>query len=264
MTYNTPPSTPRPPGIWSGLGMVVLYFVLQLVVAVLLGIVAGVVYGVVQGMHGQEVSPDALMRLFQRPDVKTMFTVVTMALVAVVMLGIIHRAWRRWWRVAEPPGFGWTPPGDKAWLLYGLLAGIGAVFLGGVLTQLLAQGHAVHQDVTVMSRQVSLGVRCMLALLVVCVAPVVEETIFRGVLLSGLMRHMSTAWAALASALIFGIVHLPDFKLVWYPIPALVILGLVLAWLRLHSRSLWPAVIAHAGNNLMAVLGWFAVTGPHH
>ena len=95
---------------------------------------------------------------------------------------------------------------------------------------------------------------------VVCVAPFVEELVFRGVLLSGLASRMHIGWAMLVSAIVFGCVHLPDFKFAWYPVPALILLGLVLAWLRVRTRSLWPSITLHAANNFFAVLGWFLVT----
>lgn len=243
--------------------MVVLYFVLQLIVAVGLAVVSAFVYGIVQGVQGRKMTPGAVQHVFQSPDVKTGLVVATMAVVAVLMLWIIRRQWREQWSVAVPPGFGFVRPRHGIWFLYAVLAGFGAALLGGWLTQLLAHGQVVHQDVTVMGRHVSIGVRVALAVLVVCVAPVVEELVFRGVLLSGLMRYMKAGWAVAVTALIFGCVHLPDFKFAWYAIPALVLLGAVLAWLRLRSRSLWPAVAAHGFNNLMAVIGWFAATHPH-
>lgn len=243
--------------------MVVLYPVLQLVVAVVLGVLAAIGYGIVQGTQGHKVSSVAVQQMFRSPEVKTGFTVATIAVVAVLMLWIIRRQWREQWSVASPPGFGFVWPREGIWFLYAGLAGAAVALLGGVLTQWLAHGHEVQQDVTMMGRHVSLGMRVALAALVVCVAPVVEELIFRGVLLSSLMRHMKAGWAVALSALIFGCVHLPDFKFAWYGIPALVLLGVVLALLRLRSRSLWPAMVAHAFNNLMATIGWFVAAHPH-
>jgi hypothetical protein len=94
------------------------------------------------------------------------------------------------------------------------------------------------------------------------VAPFVEELVFRGVLLSGLASRMPIGWAMLASAVVFGCVHLPDFKFAWYPVPALIILGLVSAWLRVRTRSLWPSITLHATNNFIAAIAWFVVA--HH
>ncbi|HET6588118.1 MAG TPA: CPBP family intramembrane glutamic endopeptidase [Oleiagrimonas sp.] len=260
---TTPSSAPWRPGIWGGLGVVVLYPVLQVIVAVVLGLLAALGYGIVQGGQGHKLSQAAVQQALRSPDVKTGFTVVTIAVVAVLMLWIIRRRWRGQWAVANPPGFGFVWPQGGIWFLYAGLAGVAVALLGGMLTTWLAHGHAVQQDVTMMGLHVSLGMRVTLAVLVVCVAPLVEELIFRGVLLSGLMSRMKAGWAVALSALIFGCVHLPDFKFAWYAIPALVLLGVVLALLRLRTRSLWPAMAAHAANNLMATIAWFVAAHPH-
>jgi membrane protease YdiL (CAAX protease family) len=55
----------------------------------------------------------------------------------------------------------------------------------------------------------------------------------------------------------FGLAHLPGLQFQWYALPDLVLLGCVLAWLRLRSGSIWPAILAHGTNNLLAVLAWF-------
>jgi membrane protease YdiL (CAAX protease family) len=135
------------------------------------------------------------------------------------------------------------------------------LLLGGPLTHLLAGHHEVNQDVSLLAGNVSMGMRLLLAVLVVCVAPFVEELVFRGVLLSGLASRMPIGWAMLASAIVFGCVHLPDFKFAWYPVPALVILGLASAWLRVRTRSLWPSITLHATNNFIAAIAWFVVGG---
>ena len=70
-------------------------------------------------------------------------------------------------------------------------------------------------------------------------------------------RDLRTAWAVLASAALFALVHQPDLHWLWYALPNLALLGVVLTWLRLRSGSLWPAVLAHAINNLLAMLALF-------
>jgi hypothetical protein len=42
-------------------------------------------------------------------------------------------------------------------------------------------------------------------------------------------------------------------------LPDLALLALLLAWLRLRSGSIWPAVLAHGLNNLLGVASWFVV-----
>lgn len=78
-------------------------------------------------------------------------------------------------------------------------------------------------------------------LLVICVvAPVVEEIIFRGVILRGLLSNYSKCDALIASATLFSLMHLNPIQL----IPTL-IAGIVLGWLYIKSYSLWPSIIAH-------------------
>ena len=253
---GTPPQPPRAPGIWSGLGMIALYFVLQLVV----GVALLFVYGLVRGLLDHGVTAESVLRSMQTPDLKVGLVAATMAVLAVCMLWLVRHFWSALWCVADPPGFGFVRPSSLHFLWIGVVIGVLDVLFGGWLTQLLAHGHKVSQDVTMMSMDASPGMRILLALVVVCVAPVVEEALFRGVLLSGLMRRMRAGWAIAISAIIFGSVHLPDFmNFAWYPVPALALLGALLAWIRLRSHSLWPSIMMHAANNLVAVIGWYVM-----
>jgi membrane protease YdiL (CAAX protease family) len=72
-------------------------------------------------------------------------------------------------------------------------------------------------------------------------APLFEETLFRGVLLPVLGQRYGGLWGVVISALVFGIAHLSLGEL-----PALFVLGLGLGWLRLQSGRLGPSVLMHA------------------
>ncbi|TAN04568.1 MAG: CPBP family intramembrane metalloprotease [Rhodanobacteraceae bacterium] len=262
-----PATEAKHPGIWSGLGTVVLYFLLQFGLSLLVGVVIGFVLtvkaGIVAGMH--HVKPDTravAQAMHGNPDVRVVLVVLTLAAAAVVMTLLVRRFWPAQWSRAELPGFGLTQPDNKLAYLGAVALGIVVLLVGGGITHLLSGGHPVHQDVTVLAAKVPVDLRILLALLVVCVAPFVEELVFRGVLLSGLASRMHVGWAIVISAVIFGCAHLPDFKFAWYPVPALVLLGLALAWLRVRTRSLWPSITLHATNNFVAVLAWFLVA--HH
>ena len=255
------------PGVWSGLGIVALYFLLQFGLGILFGAMAGFVLmvqaGFDAGLH-HHAPPDAkvvMQALMANPDARVVFIVATIVAAAAVMILLIHQFWRAQWSRADLPGFGFTPPARKSAYLIAVLLGAIVLLLGGPLTHLLAGHHQVDQDVSLLAGNVSIGMRLLLALLVVCVAPFVEELVFRGVLLSGLASRMPIGWAILGSAIVFGCAHLPDFKFAWYPVPTLIILGLASAWLRVRTRSLWPSITLHATNNLLAAVAWFVVAG---
>jgi membrane protease YdiL (CAAX protease family) len=83
--------------------------------------------------------------------------------------------------------------------------------------------------------------RLVSVVLVVVIAPLAEEMIFRGVVLSGVMRRVGPVPGILVTAAVFAAVHLD----LWRFVP-LAFLGIVLGYLAWQSRSVWPAVVAHA------------------
>jgi membrane protease YdiL (CAAX protease family) len=83
-------------------------------------------------------------------------------------------------------------------------------------------------------------------------APVSEEMLCRGYLLSSLSSWRFGLWgAAVASALFWSLMHQPW---TWGVILPHVILGLLLSFLIYRTRSLWPCVLAHAINNTVPAL----------
>jgi membrane protease YdiL (CAAX protease family) len=78
-------------------------------------------------------------------------------------------------------------------------------------------------------------------------APLGEEIFFRGFALPALQKSWGPAVAVLVSGALFSLLHLDPVGFV-----GLMEIGMMLALLRLWSRSLWPAVLAHAVNNGIA------------
>lgn len=91
------------------------------------------------------------------------------------------------------------------------------------------------------SRWEELGA-AQLTLGAVVVAPLSEELFFRGVLLQALCLHLGRAWpAVLISAGCFGLVHAAQPQ----DVLPLLSMGVVLAYLRVRTGSLWPCVLVH-------------------
>lgn len=86
----------------------------------------------------------------------------------------------------------------------------------------------------------------LLLVLGVVVAPVLEETLFRGVILRGLLSRHGVATAVAGDALLFACTHANP----WQFIPAL-LLGTLSSWLFVRARSLTPCVVAHAAWNAL-------------
>jgi membrane protease YdiL (CAAX protease family) len=78
-----------------------------------------------------------------------------------------------------------------------------------------------------------------------CVAaPVLEEMLFRGVILRGFLRQYSRTFAILWSAALFGIAHMNIYQLA-----TAFAIGIVAGWLYERCRSLWPCILLHAAYN---------------
>lgn len=256
------PPLPRLPGIGAAALAIALYFALQTVLANLLLLLLAVGAGLARGTYSYAQMQAIIAGLLAQPDTRAWLVLVTLGSAAPLTVWLVRWRWRAIWSLGSPPGLG-LAPARPHFLLLGLGLGIALPIAGGMLTQWLAHGHQVTQDIKQLGDGSSPPLRLLLALLVITLGPLVEEVLFRGLLLSTLLHRLRRGWAIGLSALLFGLVHLPDLNYLWYAVPNLVLLGAALAWLRLRAASLWPAVLAHGVNNLLAVLVWFGASAPH-
>ena len=93
--------------------------------------------------------------------------------------------------------------------------------------------------------------------LVIAIIPALcEELFFRGFLLNGLRTSMRSRAAIVCCGAAFGAFHFFIFKFI-----STALLGIILGWLCWRSRSIWPAILAHALHNGLLVVsvlwpGW--------
>jgi membrane protease YdiL (CAAX protease family) len=94
--------------------------------------------------------------------------------------------------------------------------------------------------------------RLAMALMIAFVGPLVEEVFFRGALFGGLRAQTEivrpTLYAALVTSLLFTIVHVR-----WQSFLPIMLVGLLIAGLRVASGSLLPPVLAHMAFNAAGV-----------
>lgn len=97
----------------------------------------------------------------------------------------------------------------------------------------------------------SLGWQVVAWLLAGLVAPLFEELLFRGLLLTWLRKvTRSTELAIVISGLAFGVIHMPQ----WHLVPALSLLGIVLGYLYARTGSLTLVILFHAIFNLRTLV----------
>ena len=96
------------------------------------------------------------------------------------------------------------------------------------------------------------GAGVFLFILLACViAPVFEESFFRGFLFRGFASSWGVIAGAVVSAAVFALSH--QQLDIFVPLFAL---GLALAWVYAMTRSVWGSIALHAVYNLIAVIAW--------
>ena len=100
-----------------------------------------------------------------------------------------------------------------------------------------------------------------IGILVFALIPAVsEEFAFRGFILSGLERQHRTRSAILLSALMFGFLHV--LLSLFQQLFNATLLGIILGFLAVRSRSILPGILFHFLNNAIAVSRGHWVTSP--
>ena len=166
----------------------------------------------------------------------------------VAVLAVLARR-RPPWRRALGVGF---RPID----LLGLAVGVGAQFAAGMIVYVIVEVLEVDlptQDVVEEAADAVGGFEHLLVFVgAVILAPVVEEVVFRGVLLRALLRR-GRRLAIGVSAVAFGLVHLLDPN-AWVAVPFLTALGVVLGYQTVRTGRIGMAVMTHSAFNLVTVL----------
>jgi membrane protease YdiL (CAAX protease family) len=84
------------------------------------------------------------------------------------------------------------------------------------------------------------------------VVPVVEEIVFRGVFYAWLRDRLAIAPALAINAVVFAAVHgIPAL------IPALAVVGVLLAWAYERSGSIWASIVLHGAFNGIMTIGLY-------
>ncbi len=100
-----------------------------------------------------------------------------------------------------------------------------------------------------------------IAILMLILAPLGEETLYRGLIEGYLLCHTSPWVAIVFTAIIFGLVHIlafhdaPEGFRVFIVLNAF-LMGLVAGYFRAISGSLIPAYALHSAANLVGMIGW--------
>ena len=129
------------------------------------------------------------------------------------------------------PALGWTALGAFSYLTF-----------GAIYTQLIGE----PETQTTLDDLGAKGNLVFVGVMVIVVAPFVEEFFFRGFFYGALRTRFGILAAAAIDGLVFGAIHAfsgPE------AVPPLAVLGFVFCLIYERTGSLWPVIVLHALNN---------------
>jgi uncharacterized protein len=204
-------------------------------------LVAGLVFGVLLLAAGGDIAdaPLALIGLGGQ------------ILGFALALGYLRARGRLTWRLLGPVRPSWLMV--ALGLGVGVVGTIGAYALNATLVTLVGAEEPVEQDL--LNEVLAGGSSTVLALFVaVVMAPLVEETLFRGVLFQALRRRLGLWPGALLSSLVFTLIHVEIVFSQPVALAGLFSLGVFLGWAFHRTGSLLVPILGHAVFNGVSVL----------
>jgi membrane protease YdiL (CAAX protease family) len=234
-----PPSRPARPRVRWGLPDVAIAWIAGLVVSVIAGAIAIAIGDVPSDAAADDVGV-------------LLASVVGQAIGIIGALGLI--SWRKG-RGSLRADFGLLVRArDWAWLA----AGVGLQIVSTLALLPIVELHGKEDAQEVVKQfEDARGFQVVLfSLVVVLVAPLAEELLFRGALLRALLRRTTPAWSIFGSALVFALVHPASSPTIGsvMAVPALLALGVVSANLAVRTGNLSASILLHAGFNLLTAI----------
>lgn len=162
----------------------------------------------------------------------------------LLLCALLKTNWKRLFQHGQPH--------TGALRVNGAFAGLTGSFLAmlvimGMLMLCELFGYTIDMPTLLMPTDSTIAAICYLAY-VCLLGPIFEELIFRGVILSALVPFHK-GFAIVASALLFGVFHGNPLQIFTG-----FFVGLLLGFLTVECRSIYPAMIAHIFNNTFVTL----------
>ena len=252
------PTDPDNPS-WGPIGGIMVW-ILSVGAIIVIPIIAVIVWYFVESARGSHlpnlVNRDELLEWLKSPNlllVQVLSTIVAHALTIAFCWAVVTRAGRRpFW---ESLGWGWAGHSVWYWILFSAVIIVALVLATQLLSRVLPQSE--ENSFTELLKS-SMRVRVAIAVLATFTAPLVEETVYRGVLFSSLRRSLGLVGTVVLVTVMFTGVHVLQYMGAWVTIAGLCLLSLVLTLIRARTKSVLPCVLIHTVNNaFFAVLVLF-------
>jgi len=173
---------------------------------------------------------------------------------AVVYVGFVA-VFKLRYRAPVLISLGWRRAG-----LNPLFAAVGGVALALGLAFLATLLHTPQVASPIEKLVNSRSTLALFVITAVIVAPFFEELLFRGFIQPLLSRTFGVIAGVLATAVLFGALHAPEYSWAWQYALVVTLAGAVFGWLRARTNSVVPGTVMHGFYNLAFVIGYLATT----
>lgn len=173
--------------------------------------------------------------------IQALLSFATLAFLFVVVRG---RSGGSFW-----PAVGWrefpgVPPRGPIAARYAFF-GVGLALFVSFFSSFLDNGKTLPIEEYFHNRQTVV----LLILLGVLVAPLVEETLFRGCLFPVIAGRFGIPAGVIVTGILFGFAHAPQLRGGWGQIALLMCVGIVLTYIRARAGTVWASYFVHVAYN---------------
>ncbi len=231
----------------SGIGV----WVASVAAIIVIPIIAVIAWYVIQSARGAAHPnlgvPEELLEWLKSPNlllVQVLSTIVAHGVTIAICWAVVTRFGKRpFWNSL---GWNWAGRSVWYWLAFSACIIVGLLIASQLLSRVLPQSEEnSFSELLKSSKQV----RIAIAVLATLTAPLVEETVYRGILYSGLRRSFGLNATVVLVTLMFAGVHVLQYLGAWVSIAGLTLLSFALTVIRARTKSILPCVAIHTINN---------------
>jgi len=226
-------------------------WLVSLVVIIVIPMLAVVSWYLIQSARGRPVpnivARDEMLDWLKSPNlllVQVLSTILAHLITIAACWALVTRFGARpFWASL---GWNWAGRSVWYWLVFSACIIVALLVASQVLSRFLPQSDENSFAELLKSSQ---RVRIAVAVLATFTAPLVEETVYRGVLFSSLRRYLGLVATVLVITVMFAGVHVLQYRGAWVSIAGLTLLSFVLTVVRAGTKSILPCVLIHTLNN---------------
>ena len=212
-------------------------------------------------IKGFAISGVSFRQIQNIPGNRNLFLILNQALLSLVLLAYLAAQMRHIFHAPFWRTIGWRPlqtgqtPRAAAYL--------GLIFCGFMLAILVTFSSAAFKSSTKMPIEQFFQDRRSALLLMslgVLLAPVLEETIFRGYIYPVVARSFGMNAGILVTGTLFGLLHASQLWGGWAQIALLVLVGIVFTYARARTHTVLASYLLHVSYNSCLFLGFLVAS----